>query len=539
VHISPSFADGGDLANTGTIASNTTGDPGAGNNSSTSHTTVSKRATTTTVVSSVNPSTFGQNVTFTATVTGAGGINPSGQGTVQFKVDGVNFGAPVNLTGNQASISTSTLSVGTHTVEAYYSGYDPFKPSNGSLPTQTVVPAANGGTGTPFGCDTSSSIVSSFNSTPIASGRTIWFTNVLKVNGAAGHKVTVTFDTQTIQFTANSVPYTIVVPNARITFDPAVAVATTTFNSGTNTWETTVPANVAGNVFASAVPFTVPANFPGGINPVTWKAHIASDYANVSVGWMWAAAVYTSFNANNNALGVKPIDASTGSAYNNTDKAGTPENYKASVIAGATGNGSPNYTGTFSGTQTTGQCGGGLTTYTQGGWGSKPAGNNPGTLLANNYNTLYSPAPPFDLHIGQDPRGLHFSSAAAVRNFLPAGGTAKALPPTQVAPLFDPTSSGAGVLAGQILTLKLNVDFSDAGKTTPGLGNMRVASGPMTNCTVREVLDFANSVLGGGPLTFSCGDGGTLASVTQLNDIATSINENYDGGKSDRGFLKP
>ena len=77
--------------------------------------------TTTTVTSSMNPSLIGQSVTFTATVAtvAPGGGTPTG--SVQFKLDGSNFGAGVSLSGGAAtSISTSTLAVGNHTVEADY-----------------------------------------------------------------------------------------------------------------------------------------------------------------------------------------------------------------------------------------------------------------------------------------------------------------------------------------------------------------------------------------------------------------------------------
>ena len=53
--------------------------------------TVNKADTTTGVTSSLNPSAFGQNVTFTATVTPGSGSGPGG--TVQFVMDGSNFGA--------------------------------------------------------------------------------------------------------------------------------------------------------------------------------------------------------------------------------------------------------------------------------------------------------------------------------------------------------------------------------------------------------------------------------------------------------------
>ena len=65
---------------------------------------ISPRATVMSVSSSANPSNVGQTVTFTATVTGtgAGAGNPSGVGTAQFAIDGVNVGGPVALSGNTA-----------------------------------------------------------------------------------------------------------------------------------------------------------------------------------------------------------------------------------------------------------------------------------------------------------------------------------------------------------------------------------------------------------------------------------------------------
>jgi hypothetical protein len=63
---------------------------------------------------------------------GYAGAPPTG--TVQFVVDGSNFGAPVPLVGGSAtSASTSTLSVGSHTVTANYSGDSTYAPSSGTL----------------------------------------------------------------------------------------------------------------------------------------------------------------------------------------------------------------------------------------------------------------------------------------------------------------------------------------------------------------------------------------------------------------------
>ncbi|WP_341922218.1 Ig-like domain repeat protein [Polaromonas sp. YR568] len=90
------------------------------NNTSTSAVltqTVNKYTTTTALTSSANPSAYSQNVTFTATVSGAG----SPTGTVTFK-DGTTTLATVNLTGNVATYSLSTLSVASHGITAVYNG---------------------------------------------------------------------------------------------------------------------------------------------------------------------------------------------------------------------------------------------------------------------------------------------------------------------------------------------------------------------------------------------------------------------------------
>ena len=82
--------------------------------------TINKAATSTALTSSVNPSDFGQSVTFTATVTSGAGT-PTG--TVQFKDNGANLGAAVTLNASGvAQVSTSTLTAGTHTITADYSG---------------------------------------------------------------------------------------------------------------------------------------------------------------------------------------------------------------------------------------------------------------------------------------------------------------------------------------------------------------------------------------------------------------------------------
>ena len=99
-------------------------------------------ATTTAIESSINPSTYGQGVTFTATVT-AGVGTPTG--SVQFTVDGANLGTAVTLSdGTGTSIAVTTLTAGTHPVTAVYTSDDPanYVDSSGSLSGGQVVDPA-------------------------------------------------------------------------------------------------------------------------------------------------------------------------------------------------------------------------------------------------------------------------------------------------------------------------------------------------------------------------------------------------------------
>lgn len=82
-----------------------------------------QQPSTTTLGSSAEPSTWGQLVTFTATVTG--GASSASTGTVQFSIDGAPVGGPVTLVNGVATCSTSSLTVTSaagHTITAAYSG---------------------------------------------------------------------------------------------------------------------------------------------------------------------------------------------------------------------------------------------------------------------------------------------------------------------------------------------------------------------------------------------------------------------------------
>jgi hypothetical protein len=92
-------------------------------------------ATTTNLTSAPNPSQVGQTVTFSATITGNGGT-PTG--TVTFTVDQGNTVQAEPLINGVASFSTSTLTQGTHTITATYSGDNTFATSTSNTITQNV-----------------------------------------------------------------------------------------------------------------------------------------------------------------------------------------------------------------------------------------------------------------------------------------------------------------------------------------------------------------------------------------------------------------
>jgi archaellum component FlaF (FlaF/FlaG flagellin family) len=113
-------------------------------NSSSSQTTTTTTTTTTTLKSSLNPSTVGQAVTFTALVSPAI-IGTAPTGTVTFTIDGKTE-PPASLTtvngDGQATFSLTTLTAGKHTISASYQGDGDFAQSATSSPlVQTVNPA--------------------------------------------------------------------------------------------------------------------------------------------------------------------------------------------------------------------------------------------------------------------------------------------------------------------------------------------------------------------------------------------------------------
>jgi hypothetical protein len=158
-------------------------------------------------------------------------------------------------------------------------------------------------------------------------------------------------------------------------------------------------------------------------------------------------------------------------------------------------------------------------TYTQGGWGSAAHGNNPGAYRDANFTLAF----PDGAMIGVEGEKASFTSAGAVKEFLPAGGTPMPLNFNSV----DPVTTEAGALAGQVLALTLNVGFDIYDPDfAPSANNLKdyVINDPSLICngmTAQEVLDEANAILGGLPSIFS---------PSEINGCADWINEKFDKG---------
>src|SRR5580698_8440860 len=129
-------------------------------------------STTTSLVSSVNPSGFGQAVTFAATVTTGATIGvPSGSVTFMDGVNALSVPVVVDASG-VATLRTAALSVGVHSITASYGGDSTHFSSVSAALTQTVIEG------------TSTTLVSSLN--PSAPGQSVTFTATVTATGGAG-----------------------------------------------------------------------------------------------------------------------------------------------------------------------------------------------------------------------------------------------------------------------------------------------------------------------------------------------------------------
>jgi hypothetical protein len=173
-------------------------------------------------------------------------------------------------------------------------------------------------------------------------------------------------------------------------------------------------------------------------------------------------------------------------------------------------------------------------TYTQEGWGSECDDSKdddlcPGCYRDDNFLGCF----PMGLSVGCfDGYMADFYPSVAIEVFLPASGE----PAIFTQNHMNPTATEAGILAGQVVALTLNVKFdiydSDFCASETKLRQLIVAdeNSPCYGWRVEDVLLNANFILGdhySGNLT-----------PYEINECVTKINENFVGATHDNGFLR-
>jgi hypothetical protein len=124
---------------------------------------------------------------------------------------------------------------------------------------------------------------------------------------------------------------------------------------------------------------------------------------------------------------------------------------------------------------------------------------------------------------------LRLTSAATVQAFLPSGTTARPLNPGT---LVNPGQTYRNVLAGQLVALTLSVRFDAMdpafGASSATLGNAIIQSGTFLGLTVQELLNEANSFIGGCP---------SFHTASQLNAALSAVNECFVDGTASCAFV--
>jgi len=263
--------------------------------------------TSATLTSSLNPSTYGNSVTFTATVSPGGSSAPTG--TVSF-LDGATTIGTGTLAGNPgvATFTTSAFSVGTHPITAAYAG-DSNNGASTSLPVSQVVNQAStattvtavpspgiaggpetitatvkvfSGSGTPTGTVTFTSGTTQLGSAPLSNAGTATITPAL---AQSSYQIVATYSGDANDLGSASAPLALTVAPAisltalNITPNPALVLAPITFtanvasNGGAPTGSVNFLANGnvigAGTVNASGVATFATSTLAAGTYSIT------------------------------------------------------------------------------------------------------------------------------------------------------------------------------------------------------------------------------------------------------------------------------
>lgn len=178
-----------------------------------------------------------------------------------------------------------------------------------------------------------------FTNKEIKIGDTIWFSSVFSVPHDTG-PIRIQMTDSQVQFSSKRRSFTVKTPGMDASLRRQRGVH---LGFRGNSWTLDAPLGTKGSDFLTGVPYKVDKYLNKNIKNVTWTAKFFAN-REVKIDWQWGAAVYTKFAYAPGPLGVKPLDDSSYRPHNG-NPAGTPENYKAWLIPGGTGNGDKEYTG--------------------------------------------------------------------------------------------------------------------------------------------------------------------------------------------------
>jgi hypothetical protein len=248
-----------------------------------------------TLGSSANPSTLGQNVTFTATVaiSGGGGVTPDG--TVTFMDGAVALGTTAIATG-QATYSTATLTLGTHPITAIYNG-DAANDISGSTSatlnqdvqaTSTVGLTSSLNPST-FGTSVLFTATITSSSTTAATGTVNFYDGATKIGSGtlAGNPATATFSTATLSVATHPITATYAGDTTNSAGTSLIvnqvvnqANSTITVTSNPN------PSNIGQNVI-----FTATVTAPTGTGTLNGTVTVADTFQGVTTNLATALVV--------------------------------------------------------------------------------------------------------------------------------------------------------------------------------------------------------------------------------------------------------
>ncbi|HEX8818075.1 MAG TPA: Ig-like domain repeat protein, partial [Terriglobales bacterium] len=251
---------------------------------------VTKATSVTTIKSSANPQTPGKAVIFTATVTASQpGDTIVPTGTVQFFNGSTSLGTATLNSSGQASVTAPSLTTGSHTITATYSGdtnytastsqpfdqvigkaastttvtssANPAAPKQAVTFTATVASAVAGATVVPTGSVTFNDGTVELGTGTLNSGKATLTTSSLAIGT---HSITAVYGGDTDFDTSVSPPLKQVIAGTGPEFGLSASPTSATVNPGSSaTYKITVSPL---NGFNAAVSFSCPASLPSGVS---------------------------------------------------------------------------------------------------------------------------------------------------------------------------------------------------------------------------------------------------------------------------------